>query len=274
MNIRLSYAFCLLLLGTLACGLQSTADTKPDLAATITAQALAMQSRVGTPAPSGTASVAGSDLRVTSTTECRDGPGPEFDLAFTANPGQTFQLIGKNSSTEHWIIDDPAGGSCWLGGSSVVISGDTGALPEYPAPPPPAPAVAEFTRTPKSTKTPEPTPTATLTLIPTPAGPNFPSNLTGTKTCTKITLNGIPYWVEDITLSWQDNAYNESGYYVYRGNPPAVIATLDANVTRFYYQFSYSEYSVQFEGYDQFFVRAFNAVGESLQPGTVIDRCP
>jgi hypothetical protein len=112
-----------------------------------------------------------------------------------------------------------------------------------------------------------------MTLSPTPAGPNPPGNFAGTRTCTKITLNGVPYWVEDITLSWQDNAYNESGYYIYRGNPPVVIATLDANVTRFYYQINYSEASVRYESYDQFFIVAFNAVGVSLQPGNLVDRC-
>jgi hypothetical protein len=112
MNDRPAIAACLVLVGSLACSLGASPNTEPDLAATITAQAAAMQTKVGTPAASGTGLATGPELSVSSATECREGPGQEFGLAFTANPGQTYPLTGKNSATQHWIIADPAGGTC------------------------------------------------------------------------------------------------------------------------------------------------------------------
>lgn len=124
-----------------ACTLGAEETRQPDLVATITAQALALHARAGTPggpSPTGTSS---ATLRVTSTSECRAGPSQEFELAFTASPGGNFRLVGKSIATNYWIVEDPAGGTCWLSGVDAVIAGPVESLPELPVPAPVARAI-------------------------------------------------------------------------------------------------------------------------------------
>jgi hypothetical protein len=261
-----------LLVGVLACNLQGGAAGGADLAATVTAQALAIDARAGaglTPANTGLPG-SGPGLSVSSATECLSGPNQSYDLVFTAAPGQSFKLVGRNTASSSWIIADPTGGTCWIRGANVVVSADTSLLPEYPVPPQPT---AGATRTPKPTQTPAPSPTVTIAPSPTPAGPNYPDNLQIQKTCTSTTVSSRPFWIEDIKFTWRDNAYNETGYYILHGNPPELLMTLDANVTQFLYQISYDKASTLYTPYDQFFVQAFNDVGVSLTPGTILDRC-
>lgn len=139
-------------------------------------------------------------VSVTSATNCRTGPGIEYDLLFTLQPGQTVEIIGKDSPDNYWIINMPSGGSCWLWGKYAVVSGNLAVLREY-APPP--------------------TPT-----------PSLPANPSGLKIHYDCTLNGpaLQYDVH-VELTWTDNATNEQGYYIYRNDDR--IATLDANETGF-----------------------------------------
>lgn len=266
-------AICTVLTGVLACNLPTGQNGgQPDLAATITAQALTLQARANTAAPPTETVTSAVEVSVTSVTNCRAGPSNAYDLIFEANPGQFFKVVGKNTPAGYWIIENPVGGTCWLSGQSAVLTGETGLLSEYAAP---AAPTARFTNTPKPTKTPKPSRTPTLTS--TPPGPNYPSNFVGTKTCTSTTVSNQPFWIEDITLTWQDNASNEEGYRIYRFTKehpqPVLLQALAPNVTQFLYQISYNKATVLYEPYDHFLLEAFNQAGSAPQVGFPLDRC-
>ncbi len=137
------------------------------------------------------------EVNVTSATNCRTGPGIEYDLLYTLQPGQVAQIIGKYTPLNYWVINYP-GGICWLWGQYAVVSGNVAALAEYPAPP-----------------------------TPTPSMPAAPSNLKIQRTCTVEALRVRV----DVDLSWRDNATNELGYYVYRNGD--LLATLGPNETSY-----------------------------------------
>ena len=77
----------------------------------------------------------GVAVTVTTATNCRMGPGTEYEIVLTVNPGMSFEVVGANRSLNYWIIRNPAGGTCWLWGQYAIVTGDTSTLPEYPPPP-------------------------------------------------------------------------------------------------------------------------------------------
>ncbi len=274
---RVLLALSVLLIAALACNFQSPqATSTPDLAGTITAQAATLSAVPATPSPSNKASP--PEVSVTSMTNCRTGPGNQYDLVFTMNPGMTAQVIGKNTPDNYWIIDNPVGGTCWLWGQYAQVSGDTSSLPEYPAPPSP---------TPKATKTPKPTAASTATLTNTPGGgftlippiiilrpPAAPTNFAGSRdSCTTgIGSDGFtPIYIEGVTLTWTDNATNETGYYIYKGG--ARVSTIPANSTVFKITLRYPQ-STGNPLYINFGVAAYNSVGTSAESTYDVFTCP
>lgn len=257
----------------------------PDLAATITAQAFALQSAASsaTPPPvpntGASATPSGTQVSVSSVTNCRTGPGQSYDLVFTANPGPSFQVIGKYTPANYWIINNPAGGACWLWGQYAVVSGDTASLPEYPAPAAPPKA----SKQPKATNTPSSAPSATstsssgggvikppiLTLV-VPVAPNAPGNLTQSRTCSGGYRGSTPIWLEDITLTWQDSI-NEDGYRVYKNG--GAISTLPQGSTSFQIELRYDQ-GTGGVLFDNFGVEAYNNAGASQRPSVDVPRCP
>jgi hypothetical protein len=247
-----------LLLGILACNLQQGPSAEPDLAGTITAQALTLQAPTSTPAnPTGTVQV-GVQVSVSSNTNCRTGPSQAFDLNFTANPGQVFKVVGKNTPTGYWIVENPAGGSCWLWGQYAVISGDPSSLPEYPAPAVPTP---KFTKTPKPTKTPE---------YPTTV-PDAPSGLSGPRTCEGYMDGVTPKWRENVSFTWQDNADDEVGFGVYVNG--SLVETLHTDQTSYSTELTYNQ-GTGGQLFDTFAVEAYNVIGSSSRPAIDVPRCP
>ena len=205
---RIFFALNALLIAILACNVPSAPKTaQPDLAGTITAQAVVLQqgpsstpAPVDTATPAFTATPSVPEVTVSAATNCRTGPGTVYDLIFTMNPGQSAQIVGKDTPDNYWIINNPAGGTCWLWGQYAVVSGNTAPLPDYPAP-----------------------------LTPTPAEPAAPKGLKGSTTCT---ASGTLF-VENVhvDLSWTDVATNEDGYRIFRNDK--LLATLGANSTSF-----------------------------------------
>lgn len=159
----------------MACNLPSGATPTPDLALTITALAQVTQTDTptlntatliftGTPAFTSTPTV--PVVSVSVNTNCRTGPSTQYDRVGGLLVGQTAEVVGKNSSTNYWIIKNPgSSGTCWLWGQYATVSGNTANLPEYPIPPTPTPTI---TPTPTTTPTPSSTPTPTFTPTPTP----------------------------------------------------------------------------------------------------------
>jgi hypothetical protein len=204
-----------LLVAILSCNLPGTPSQSPDLAGTITAQAVVLLQVNNTPASTATPAfthippIQPTDaftptpsvprLSVTAATNCRSGPGIAYDLLYTLQPGQAAEVIGKDLPDDYWIIQMPGGGACWLWGEYATVSGNAAGLPDYPAPPSPTPSL--------------------------PVAP------TGLKLNFHCSLNNSPFLHNDlhVNLSWQDNASNEDGYYVYRDG--SLLFTLGPNET-------------------------------------------
>jgi hypothetical protein len=209
---RVSLALTALVIGILACNLPGGAATptptpEEDLPATITAQAETLQApsaTLGPPTPTPTVTPTSTPsvpmVSVNSATNCRTGNSTAFDWLYTMNPGETAEVVGKNTASGYWIIKYP-GGQCWLWGQYATVTGDTSGLPELPPPP-----------------------------TPTPSKPAAPSHFDVSFTCT---LGGSPIIVHQVhaDLSWTDNATNEEGYYVYRNG--TLLATLPADSTSY-----------------------------------------
>jgi hypothetical protein len=235
MNImkRSVFFISILILSTLACGLENIQVVEsPDLEATITAQAALLQ-QGGQPAagqdpaqqvvivvtatpevggatteqvqPAAVLPPATGDVTVTvsTATNCRTGPGQNFNIVYGMPVGQVAKVVAKNSYSGYWIIEIPGqnGKTCWLWGQYAVINGDTSLLNEVVTPTSPAPT---------KTNTPKPTATATATTAVT--FPSAPSGLTANISCAagpgagQTTVSG--------NMSWVDNATNEILYQV------------------------------------------------------------
>src|SRR5512142_1190513 len=189
----------------------------PDLAGTITAQAMIMLQPSSTaistaaahftelpsltPAQAFTSTPSVPQISVTGAANCRSGPGAAYELLLTMQPGQTAEVVGKDTAGNYWIIKMSGGRTCWLRRTDAAVSGNVDSLPEVA---PPAP--------------------------PTPSKPASPSSL---RIFYRCSLSSSPFLHNDVhvELAWQDNATDEQGYYVSRDG--ALLATLDANVTSF-----------------------------------------
>ncbi|MFN8381119.1 MAG: hypothetical protein U0V02_04225 [Anaerolineales bacterium] len=167
-----------------------------DGAATATPDAALPPGPVNAAPPSGATTVT-----VSIATNCRTGPGQAYPSIFGLPVGQTAEVVGKNTSTNYWIIKIPNGaGTCWLWGQYATVTGDTSALPTVAIPPTPTPTI---TPTPKVTVT----PTSTTALA-----PAAPSNASAVLlTC--VTNNFVQTFTA--TFTWTDNSSNETGFNIY-----------------------------------------------------------
>lgn len=227
--------FVVLILSTLACGLENIqAVETPDLEATITAQAALIQQTGQAAADSSqqiivvvtaTPEVGGSSteqvqpaavqppatgdvtVSVTTATNCRLGPGQNFNIVYAMPIGQVAKVVAKNSYSGYWIIEIPGqtGQTCWLWGQYAVINGDPSTLNEVVTPTSPAPTI---TNTPIPSNTPLPTATNTTA----PAGPpNAPQIVTSNVVCGDAGSGNRNYTV---TITWSDNSNNETEFWV------------------------------------------------------------
>jgi len=280
---RYHLAFSVLLIAILACNAPGGQQLSPsDLAATITAQAQTLQaptSPADTQAIAAASTPSGAEVSVTSATNCRTGPSTAYDLIFTMNPGQTVPVVGKNTQTNYWIINNPTGGTCWLWGQNAVVTGDTASLPEYPSPPPPPTSPPKATKTPKPTKTPTETssgnppkpiltfkPIFTLVLL----LPTAPTNLAQNRSCSEYFQGLTPKWKEEVTLTWQASA-NQTGYKIYKNG--SSISTIPATSTSYHITLNY-DVGTGGPLYDNFGVEAYNSGGASQRPSIDVPRCP
>lgn len=174
-------------------------------------------------------------------------PTPTIELPPTAAP-PTPQPGGPGQATST-AIPTPTATAI----PTATPSPTATELPPPPtvAPPTPQPGGAEqenptATPTPTATAIPTatPSPTATPTPTATPALPQTPTNLRQTGRTTT-----------SITLTWQDNAVNETGFHLYRNGTR--IATLGANIT------TYTDTGLTCGQSYRYRVSAYNTVGES-----------
>ncbi len=201
----------LFIISTLACGLENIQVVEqPKLELTITAQAQLIQQGgqppAVDPAPQvivvtatpdaalaaptaqvSTATVTTGPVTVTvsKATNCRLGPGQDFKDVYALSPGQTAEVVAKNTLNNYWIINipDSSGKTCWLWGQYATVSGDTALLTDVPTP--------------------------------TPSGGEkpFPPTITTSKvTCKNMGSGNFEYQVR---VNWTDNSKNETKFVIY-----------------------------------------------------------
>jgi hypothetical protein len=166
---------------------------------------LVVETPTGTATATSTAVTASPTIPLVSVsvaTNCRAGPSTDLVILASLVPGQSWQVVGKNTALNYWIVSIPGGGQCWLWGQYATVIGNTAALPEVPVPPLPATA--------------------------TPAVPKPVTNLTYVVAC-----QGAPPFQLFLggTLSWEDKSDNEDGFRVYRGD--TLVATLGPGTTSY-----------------------------------------
>jgi hypothetical protein len=190
-----------------SCNLPAAEAANPQIstAAALTVQA-ALSAAPNTTALASPADTGSTSITLTPTfsqpiasvgdvTNCRTGPGANYERVIQILPNETVDIIGFYPPN-YWIVSTKAG-ACWLSGLYATPSGSFAVVPTLTAPPTPEGGVPEAATFPKN-------------------GWTFFCYGTGQT---------------DITLAWKDNATDELGYRVIRNG--ALIAELPANSTYF-----------------------------------------
>ncbi len=206
-----------------------TSVNTPIIAAESTTPAI-VTATVSTPASSTPASVGTPLASVGDVTNCRSGPNQSYKMIAQLIPGEQAQIIGF-LPPNYWLVKSTLG-DCWLSGEFATPTGNFAAVPTVTAPP-----------TPQGEK---------------PAAPTF-------------SKNGWSYYCygpgsADITLNWNDNSNNETGYRVFRNSELA--ADLPANATNFAETIPLN--SGQTVGYQ---IQVYNLIGETMS-STASITCP
>jgi cold shock CspA family protein len=188
-----------------SCNLPGSMSTDPQIA---TAAALTVQAAMDaqTPLASPTAAAAPTEALSTPTysqpmasvgdvTNCRSGPGTNYERVTQLRPGESVNIVGF-FSPNYWVVSSKDG-ECWLSGEFATPVGSFAAV-------------------------------ATVTAPPTPKGgaPDIPSFKKD---------NGWTFFCKgdgqtDITLSWAD-VDNEAGYRILRNGDK--VAELPADSSYF-----------------------------------------
>jgi len=135
-------------------------------------------------------------LTVKESTNCRKGPGEEYEIIFTYLSGKKLEIVGRYDPGNFWLVksSESPTGTCWLWGQYVDVTGSYWAV---------------------SSVTPPPTASA--------APPGGLSIQKWNFACNNGTLT--------FTLSWTDKENNETGYRIFRDGE--VLAELPANSTSY-----------------------------------------
>lgn len=135
-------------------------------------------------------------LTINESTNCRSGPGQDYEIVFTFLSGYKAEIVGQYPQDNYWLVKLPDnGGTCWAWGGYATTSGSYWVVPTLTAPP-----------------------------TSTPAAPDAPTGLTYQYAC-----DG--YANITVTLKWTDRSSSEEGFRVLRdGN---VIAELPPNTTTY-----------------------------------------
>lgn len=92
-----------------------------------------------TTTPTGTITSIYPTISVSAETNCRSGPGRNFDLLGVMLPGEVTEVIMRSTVANYWLVRNPDNPTqfCWLWGQYATVVGDTSVLPQ--ATPPPTP---------------------------------------------------------------------------------------------------------------------------------------
>jgi hypothetical protein len=135
-------------------------------------------------------------LTVLQSTNCREGPGQDYQVVFTYMAKKQLEIVGRYDPTNFWLVKslDSKSGTCWMWGEYAEASGSYWVVPTVTPPP-------------------------TGTMPP----PMAPANRKWDYSCSggNATFN----------LTWEDKATNETGYRIFRDGKQ--VAELPANSTSF-----------------------------------------
>jgi len=188
---------------TLQEGLRNGADVP--ITATFSPVPLTATATVGTTGPTATITPTYSVpmLTLREPTNCRSGPGQDYDILFPYIKGVKREIIGYYPQENHWLVksvESPTG-ECWLWGEYVEITGSYWVV---------------------ASVTPPPTPTMSL-----PKAPSVKWEFNCDYAASQM----------DVAFTWTDNATNESGYRLIRNSLPVI--ELPANTTAYNDQFAF-----------------------------------
>jgi uncharacterized protein YraI len=178
----------------------------------------------GTPTGTITPTYSVPMLEVEEPTNCRSGPGQDYQIITTFQPGASAQIVGRYPENNWWLINNPFGtGTCWIWGEFATVSGSHWTVPSVSPPPP-----------------------ATEGLPAPPSIANWDFSCAYDSGGPNVTFN----------LKWSDRAVNESGYRIYRNEE--LVTELSPNSS------SFSEVvSVEENEEMTYRLEVFNATGAS-----------
>lgn len=159
-------------------------------------QAISTRSPSPTIGPTGTVTPTYSVpmLKVLEQTNCRTGPGQDYEIVYTYLPWKELEIVGAYPQENYWLVKSPEspGGQCWLWGGYVEVSGSHWVVPSVTPPP-----------------------TATK---PPPAAPSIQE---WTFSCNVGQVT--------VSIKWTDRAVDENGYRVLRDNEAVAQLPADSN---------------------------------------------
>ena len=82
-------------------------------------------------------------ISVSQNTNCRSGPGNEYEILAFIEPGIEMEIVGWDGYGVFYLVDNPDGvQDCWLWSEYATIEGDTSDLKLVQAPDTPEPTVS------------------------------------------------------------------------------------------------------------------------------------
>ncbi len=207
MNIAARTIFCtMVVLMLTACNLPGSAQPGSSLTVEQQAATIVAATMSGQPGPNATPLASPSLPTATATTQptlfinastssCRGGPSPDFQVIATYNAGTTIPLVGRDSANSYWIVQDPAShNQCWISVQDGTPGGSFDRLPEM---------------------TPQPV---------SAAAPGKPSKGAWNYSCDNTTLTTI--------LGWRATTGTVNGYRIFRqGNQIADVPSTQTSYT-------------------------------------------
>jgi hypothetical protein len=171
--------------------------TAPAISASATPRITRTSSPVGSSTTTITPTYSVPMLIVQESTNCRTGPGEEYEVVFTYLTGKELEIVGRYDTGNFWLVksNESPNGTCWLWGEFVEVTGSYWAVSSV-------------------------TPPATATGAP----PSAAGLISYEFFCPSLDAMNI-------TILWEDNARDEAGYRILANGQ--VIAELPANTTTY-----------------------------------------
>jgi hypothetical protein len=171
----------------------SSAST-PQITATSSPRVTATTSTSGSPTTTITPTYSVPMVTVRESTNCRTGPGEEYQVIVIYTTGRELEIVGRYDPGNFWLVksSESPNGTCWLWGEFVDVTGSFWTVASV-------------------------TPPATATSAP----PRAPIILEWNFFCEGGNLN--------FTVTWRDDASDETGYRIFRNGE--AIVELPANST-------------------------------------------